>query len=164
MSNQSDQPQDLLPFELLIRVRYAECDAQNVVFNARYGDYVDLVSTEYFRYTLGDYQTLLKQGIDNQVVRLATDWQSPARFDDVLSLSVTPGRIGNSSYAIAITMREYYSRRLIAQAEVVYVMVTAGEFRKMVIPETLREQLSTGCPGKVIDQTGLGLTSADLRR
>ena len=30
--------------QLLVRVRYAECDAQGVVFNARYADYADLAS------------------------------------------------------------------------------------------------------------------------
>ena len=61
------------PFELLIRVRYGECDAQQVVFNARYADYVDLAITEYFRVLFGGFKELLKQGLDNQVVRLAID-------------------------------------------------------------------------------------------
>ena len=30
------------PFRYYTRVRYQDCDAQHVVFNARYGDYVDL--------------------------------------------------------------------------------------------------------------------------
>ena len=38
-----------LPFRFYFRVRYAECDAQKVVFNARYGDYVDLGFTEFLR-------------------------------------------------------------------------------------------------------------------
>ena len=29
-------------FRYYLRVRYGECDAQKVVFNARYADYVDL--------------------------------------------------------------------------------------------------------------------------
>lgn len=33
------------PFRYYLRVRYGECDAQKVVFNARYGDYVDLASS-----------------------------------------------------------------------------------------------------------------------
>lgn len=30
------------PFRIYIRVRYQECDSQHVVFNARYGDFIDL--------------------------------------------------------------------------------------------------------------------------
>ena len=32
-------------FTLLLRVRYGECDAQEVVFNARYADYIDIAMT-----------------------------------------------------------------------------------------------------------------------
>lgn len=32
-----------------LRVRYGECDAQKVVFNARYGDYMDVAVLEFMR-------------------------------------------------------------------------------------------------------------------
>ena len=48
-----------LPFRFRFRVRYGECDAQGVVFNARYGDYVDIAVNEYIRTLFGDYQRLL---------------------------------------------------------------------------------------------------------
>ena len=37
------------PFRYYLRVRYGECDAQKVVFNARYADYVDLAAVEFLR-------------------------------------------------------------------------------------------------------------------
>ena len=40
-------------FNFLLRVRYGECDAQQVVFNARYADYIDIAMTEYFREVVG---------------------------------------------------------------------------------------------------------------
>ena len=43
----------MVPFRLLLRVRYGECDAQQVVFNARYGDYVDVAATEFYRAVFG---------------------------------------------------------------------------------------------------------------
>ena len=45
-------------FTLLLRVRYGECDAQEVVFNARYADYIDIAMTEYFRSAVGGFQVL----------------------------------------------------------------------------------------------------------
>ena len=38
-----------LPFRYYLRVRYGECDAQKVVFNARYGDYLDISLLEFLR-------------------------------------------------------------------------------------------------------------------
>ena len=36
-------------FSHTLRVRYHECDAQKVVFNSRYGEYVDVAFGEYMR-------------------------------------------------------------------------------------------------------------------
>ena len=37
-----------MPFRYYLRVRYIECDAQKVVFNSRYGEYVDVSITTSF--------------------------------------------------------------------------------------------------------------------
>ena len=50
------------PFEFLFRVRYDECDPQGVVFNARYGDYIDLALTEFMRAAMGGYNALVNMG------------------------------------------------------------------------------------------------------
>jgi acyl-CoA thioester hydrolase len=142
------------PFELLMRVRYGECDAQQVVFNARYADYVDLAITEYFRLVFGGFKALLAQGLDNQVVRLAIDWRSPARFDDVLSVTVVTTRIGNTSYTMRVDFSDRDTTREIATAEVTYVLVSAGDHRKLTLPDDFRARLDRGAPGRVIDQSG----------
>lgn len=128
-------------FRVLIRVRYAECDAQNVVFNARYGDYVDLAVTEYYRELFGSYNEMLKQGIDAQVVSMKTDWMSPARFDDILSISVEPVRFGNSSYSFRLEFKDHQSGREVAVSEITYVAVTPGSHKKMTLPDHFREAL-----------------------
>ena len=40
------------PFRYFVRVRYQDCDSQHVVFNARYGDYIDLAVTEFLAATM----------------------------------------------------------------------------------------------------------------
>lgn len=144
------------PFRLLLRVRYGECDAQQVVFNARYGDYVDVALTEYFRALLGSYQALLESGLDNQVVRMATDWTSPARFDEVLALAVETLRVGTTSYAMRVLISAYPSGREIAVTEIVYVMVSAVQHEKAPVPDWLRERLLAGAPGVLVDMAGVG--------
>lgn len=144
----------VLPFRLLLRVRYGECDAQQVVFNARYGDYVDVALTEYFRALLGGYQALLAQGLDNQVVRMATDWTSPARFDEVLALTVETLRVGTTSCTLRVRIGEHFSGRQVATTEIVYVMVAAQTHEKTPVPDWLREKLLAGAPGVCVDMAG----------
>ncbi len=136
------------------RVRYNECDAQQVVFNARYGDYVDIAMTEFFRALGCDYNSILAQGLDNQVVKLTTEWQSPARFDDVLDVRVSAIHVGNTSFILQADIRHADEDRPIARSEAVYVMMTTEPFEKTPVPDWLREKLQTGAPGQIIDQSG----------
>lgn len=148
-------PTETAPFTLKIRVRYGECDAQKVVFNARYGDYVDLAATEYYRALFGSYQNLIAQGYDTQVVRLDTHWRSPARFDEVLALAVHTARVGTTSFVLQVGMTEAVSGRAIAHAEVTYVLVDAIRYEKRTIPESVRATLLAGAPGALADQSGI---------
>ena len=75
-------------FVFRFRVRYSECDAQGVVFNARYADFVDMASTEFWRALVGGYKALVARGLETQVVSLLINWKSPARFDDVMCARV----------------------------------------------------------------------------
>ena len=149
------------PFRFFLRVRYCECDAQGVVFNARYGDYVDTASTEYFRALFGDYQVLLNQGLDCQVVKLNTEWKSPARFDDVIEISVETSHVGNTSFAYELTFKQHDSEQLIAVSTITYVMVDAKAFTKTSIPESVKSKLSNGAPNKLVNQSGIELTKVD---
>ncbi|MDD0844390.1 acyl-CoA thioesterase [Pseudomonas sp. Gutcm_11s] len=144
----------MTPFRLLLRVRYGECDAQQVVFNARYGDYVDVAATEFYRAVFGSYQVLLEQGLDSQVVRMVTDWSAPARFDDVLQLEVSTLRLGNSSFALQVDICRQADQAAIARSEITYVMVDAQAFTKMPIPDAIRAQLERGAPDVTVNQAG----------
>jgi len=139
----------------LLRVRYAECDAQKVVFNGKYAEYVDVAATEYSRAVWGDYDDILAMGVDSQVVKLTINWQAPARFDDVIAISVSTSHIGNTSYAFAFEFHNHDSGTLVAIAETVYVMVSPTEHTKIAIPEDLKISLANGAPGVVVNQAGV---------
>jgi acyl-CoA thioester hydrolase len=131
--------------KLRIRVRYGECDAQQVVFNARYADYADIAATEYIRALIGDYQALLDAGFDNQVVSLNIDWFASATFDDVLELQVSTEHIGNTSFRF-VTHCHKVERSgdltLLATMRTTYVVVDNTDFTKRPIPPLLLDNLS----------------------
>lgn len=149
------------PFTFLFRVRYAECDGQQVVFNARYGDYTDQSVKEFFRTLFGGYQALLDMGYDYQVVRLLTEWQGPARFDDIICARVTAQHLGNTSLTVRVEFTHHNTEQAIAISQATYVVLDAKTFKKTPIPEALRFKLQTGAPGVVLNQAGVlsGITS-----
>ncbi|MDC0661261.1 acyl-CoA thioesterase [Marinobacter sp. SS21] len=148
--------QSQTPFTFRFRVRYGECDAQGVVFNARYGDYVDIAVNEYIRTLFGDYQNLLDQDLDIQVVSLVQNWQAPARFDDVLEARITPGRLGNTSFSLVLTFYRHGEPEPLSDATITYVMIRPSERAKTAIPEALRSLLQAGAPGVIISHAGEG--------
>lgn len=141
-------------FCYLLRVRYSECDAQKVVFNGRYVDYIDVAVTEFLRVIWGNYNDILSMGIDNQVVHISMDWKAPAHFDEVIAIAVKPGKIGASSYSLKFDFYHYETSTALASAEVIYVMVSAVQHKKMTIPQDMREKLEQGAPGIKIDHAG----------
>ena len=143
-----------LPFRFRFRVRYGECDAQGVVFNARYGDYVDIAVNEYIRTLFGDYQRLLDQDLDIQVVSLTVNWKAPAKFDDVLEARIKAGQLGNTSFTLHLEFYRYGDDRFIADADITYVVIQPSVMGKVTIPDSVRDQLAEGAPGVLISHAG----------
>src|SRR5437899_1762046 len=129
-----DEPRSMSqPFRYYLRVRYGECDAQKVVFNSRYGEYVDLAATEFLR-ALGFGEALISGSLDYQLVKQTFEWKSPARFDQVVEVSVYAKHLGNTSFTLAAEFRIAGNAPIIATAETVYVLVDPNTLIKMSLP------------------------------
>jgi len=137
-------------FSYFLRIRYGECDAQKVVFNARYGEYVDLAAAEFLR-ALGFEHEIQTAELDYQVVRQTTEWRAPARFDQVLEISVSAQHLGTTSFTLTTEFRIAGEEALIATCETVYVNVDTRTLKKAPIPARLREALERGAAGKSVD-------------
>jgi acyl-CoA thioester hydrolase len=141
-------------FRYYLRVRYQECDAQHVVFNARYGDYVDLACFEFLRAALPRPTDMFDGTFEIQTVRQAIEWKSPARFDDVLEVSVWTSRLGTTSFTLTFELRRAEQADILVAAETVYVHVDARTFTKREIAPEMRTALEAGAAGKVVDHAG----------
>jgi acyl-CoA thioester hydrolase len=141
------------PFRYYLRVRYIECDGQRVVFNSRYGEYVDVAINEFLRAigVLGDFIT---GDLDFQLVKQTIEWKAPARFDQVLELSIAVARLGTTSFTISTTFRVAGEERILATVETIYVLVYAQTLTKLTIPDPLRAALQEGAAGRTTDHAG----------
>jgi acyl-CoA thioester hydrolase len=150
-------------FRYYLRVRYGECDAQKVVFNARYADYIDVSTIEFLR-ALGFGGALVNGTLDYQLVKLTLEWKSPARFDQVLELSVNAKQLGNTSFTIATEFRIAGEEPAIAIGETVYVVVDTHTLRKGSLPADLRAALEKGAPGIITDHAGISTSQGNHER
>jgi acyl-CoA thioester hydrolase len=144
---------ELPPFRYRLRVRYGECDGQGVVYNPRYGEYVDLAVTEFLRAAFAP-QNVFDGSFEFQVVRQLVEWTGPARFDDVLDISVRLKTLGTTSYTLALDMRKAGAAETIVTAETVNVFVDGRTWTKKALTEAMRARLTAAARGQVVDHAG----------
>lgn len=128
------------PFSYQLRVRYAECDAQGVVFNSHYLAYFDMSITELWRAALGGYRVMTDRGVDLVVAEAGVRFRSPARFDDELTLEIAVTRLGTT--AISSSHRITRDGELLAEGTERHVVVSLETMTKIPIPDWLRDGLS----------------------
>ena len=142
------------PFRYYLRVRYQECDAQHVVFNARYGEYADLACFEFLRAALPRPQDCFDGTFESQTVRQLIEWNAPAKFDDILEISVRPTRLGTTSFTLAFELRRVGEADPLVTSETVYVHVDRATWKKREIEPRMRAALEAGAAGKIVDHAG----------
>ena len=76
-----------------IRVRYAETDAMGVLHHAGYLVYFEIGRTEALREDGGSYADVEKTGRFLVVVEAAVKYRSPARYDDLLTLTTRVSKV-----------------------------------------------------------------------
>jgi len=143
------------PFRYYVRVRYIECDAQKVVFNSRYSEYVDVGMTEFLR-AAGVQQEFANGPLDFQLVKQTIEWKAPAHFDEVLELSMQATKLGNTSFTVATEFRVAGDARVLVTIETVYVLVDAQTLTKTPLPDHIRRALAHGALAKITDHAAVG--------
>ena len=128
------------PFVHRHRVRYHECDAQGVVFNANHITYVDVALTELWRAAFGSYSSMVDQGFDVVVADVHAAFRAPARFDDELALALTIQRFGRTS--MTTSWVSAVGERPCVEGEIVHVFVDPATLAPLAVPEAARAGLA----------------------
>jgi|SRR5579875_2145373 len=129
-------------FEHRLRVRYAECDPQGVVFNAHYLAFADHALTELWRELFGGYAAMLERGVDVVVAEAHVRFRGPARFDEELRIAVAVAHLGTTSMTLRNEITRAGDGAPVAEVEVRYVWVERATGAKTPVPEWARGPLS----------------------
>lgn len=131
-------PKSDFGFHHNFRVRYAEVDAQAIVFFGNYMTYFDTAHTEYMRALGFDYQTHVKTyNTDFHIVKAEVEYHAPARFDDELEVYVRTRRIGRSSMAVSFELYLKGSDQLVTSATSTMVNADQATMTSTPWPEEL---------------------------
>lgn len=123
-----------------LRVRWAEIDAQKIVFNGHYLMYFDTAVAGYWRALALPYAQAMEQLEGDLFVRKATvEYEASARYDDVLDVGIRCTRIGSSS--ILFSAAVFRQDQLLVSGELVYVFADPHAQTPKPVPPALREVL-----------------------
>jgi acyl-CoA thioester hydrolase len=122
-------------------VRYHECDAQGIVFNANHFSYVDVAFTELWREAFGSYGTLVARGVDVVVGEATARFLMPTRFDDEIEIVLGVTHVGTTSLVTSTETRR--GRDVLVQGSIRHVCVDPGTLGKRPFPGEVRAVLET---------------------
>jgi len=138
-----------------LRVRWAEIDAQKIVFNGHYLLYFDTAVSGYWRALALPYaQTLAALGGDLFVRKATVEYHGSARYDDVLDIGIRCGQIGNSS--MVFTAAAFRQDELLVSAELVYVFADPQAQTSKPVPRELRDVMQAFEAGESMLQVRVG--------
>jgi acyl-CoA thioester hydrolase len=104
-----------------LRVRYSEVDAQGIVFNANYLNYIDVAIGELFRSKGLNYAAFVRDhAVDFHVIRSVLDFRYGATYDDDLDICLDAEYGGPK---IFWKVEFYKQDRLICSGELVYIAI-----------------------------------------
>ncbi len=123
------------------RVRYAEIDAQAVLFNSRYLEYVDIGTTEYLR-AVGIYGDGTLQGTPEQhIAKAVVEYKVPILLDEMVDICMRCARIGTSSMTFLFEFHGAGKDDLRAYGEEVAVHVDGARGRPSPVPQSVIDRL-----------------------
>lgn len=119
-----------------VRVRYADCDMQGVVYNAHYLTFIDDAFDTWLRRLHRDYEG---HGWEVMLKRVELSWAGPARLAEEIDISMAATRFGTTSLDIGFTGS--VDGRDVFEATVTYVVVDHDDYTPVAIPDELRDHL-----------------------
>lgn len=126
-----------MPHVHRLRVRWAECDVQGVVFYPRYLEYVNDAIDVWMQERLGaDFF----ERFQYQSRKATIEWSAPARLQDVVEVRTEVTRWGRSSFDVAASIAVGELR--VAHAALALVSVVPGGGGATAVPDDVRAALS----------------------
>lgn len=124
-----------------LRVRWAEVDRQDVVFNGHYFLYFDVAIAEYWRAIGFRYPEDIvdKFGTDIYAVKASAEYHGSATYDELLEIGCRVARIGRSSMRFVLGV--YRGDQHITSGELVYVNADPKARKSAPWPDPLKNAI-----------------------
>jgi acyl-CoA thioester hydrolase len=122
-----------------LRVRYAETDAQGVVYYANYLVWFEVGRVDYLRQMGANYAGLEARGQGVMIAEAICRYHAPAHFDEELTICTWCDDIHRTSFRFRYEVKR--GETLLAEGHTVQVFMDLAAGKPMRIPPEIRELL-----------------------
>ena len=131
-------------FSLPVRVYYEDTDSGGVVYHSNYLNFMERARTEWLRALGFEQDELLREyGVIFAVSTVSVAFHKPARFNELLAVTVALDRRG----AASLTLKQEVRRgdELLASGEVRIACIDAQRFVPVAIPARVADSVQATC-------------------
>ncbi|MEW6652536.1 MAG: thioesterase family protein [Bacteroidota bacterium] len=116
-----------------IRVRYADTDKMQFVYNGKYLEYFEVGRAELFRSIGFPYRKIEEQGYQLPLVEACVKYLSPAAYDDLLEIKATVKELYTARPKVEYVVMRKETGEIIAEGFTTHVFIRE-ESKKAVRP------------------------------
>ena len=131
------------PFQMSRRVEFGETDMAGIVHFSNFFRYMEVAETS-FLHTLGFSVTWVHEGRRYGFPRVSVscDYKSPARFEDVLEITVTVEEVGRKSVRYRFDFAKGGQQIAVGRITTVFCRSTPDHgIESLELPEEIRQKL-----------------------
>ena len=138
-----------------LRVRFAETDAQGIVFNGDYLTYFDAALYDYLRSLPFDYRDRPEQtGQDFRIVKIEVEFYKSSVFDEELQVGVRAERLGRTSISWGLGVFLKGDPKLRVYGKVVWVNTDVSTGKSTPLPDDLVGRITGPRPKRRVRPAG----------
>jgi YbgC/YbaW family acyl-CoA thioester hydrolase len=128
------------PFVFESRVRFGDTDASGRIFYVSLLNHFDAAESEFLRFLGFGYREVQDRKVGFPRVRVECDYTGALVYDDLMQITVSVDRIGNSSFTLAFDVS--VEGRKAALGKVTIVAIDRVTQKSIPLPENLRAALA----------------------
>ena len=128
-------------FTFEIRTRYGETDQMGVIYYGIYPQYLEVARVEWLRSLGISYKELEALGVMLPVVSLQINYKRPARYDELLSITLTLKELPTSKITFEYEIFNE-QKQLLSKANTTLVFVDKNTFKPIKCPSFILEKIN----------------------
>ncbi|MGE5496730.1 MAG: acyl-CoA thioesterase [Syntrophothermus sp.] len=140
----------MLSNKTLIRVRYADTDKMQFVYNGKYLEYFEVGRTELLRSAGLAYSTVESKGYQLPLLEAFLKYKSPGRYDDLLEIEAIVKELPHPKFKIEYVIRRQETGEVLVEGYTEHIFIKEDTKKAVRPPQFYIDAVSPFLTGEAV--------------